>query len=242
MQAHRPKSSPARSPETPQTGKGFDPSVNPYSTWVHEHPDTLLAEPSPEDLAARIAPAIAEGAQVVVDLGCGSGGYLLQAATMHPERIHIGFELRFKRLVKSARKIEKAGLDRVWFLRDLAEQFPRYFGPGQVWRVHVNFPDPWPKKGQWKKRLIQKPFLREVARTLAPGGRFCLKTDHSGYFLHVLEVIQGLPELRPRVCRNDLHRQDLYTEGIRTEFEGLFLSKNKPVYYLELEKPRNPAP
>jgi len=225
--------------------------INPYTRWVYDHPERLLPEPTPALLAAARGktPAPAGGpAGLEVDLGCGSGNFLLQLAARHPERHYAGFELRFKRLVKSARKLEKDGRTNVWLIREAAERFGTYFEPASVDRVHVNFPDPWPRPSQWKKRLVSPGFLTELDRVLKPGGEFRLKTDHSGYFLHVLGLIHGLPGWRLTQFANDLHRglprvwqchaggPRILEANLETEFEQLFRSQHKPVHFLAVEK------
>jgi tRNA (guanine-N7-)-methyltransferase len=209
--------------------------INPYTRWIYDHPGCLLPHPDPEQLAGRLAGRPCSG--LVVDLGCGSGNFLLRLAERDPSRGYVGFELRYKRLVKAAGKLERQGLDNVWLLRERAEVFGAYFAEASVDALHVNFPDPWPKAGQWKKRLVSRPFLEEAARVLKPGGRLHLKTDHSGYFLHVLEVIRGFGSLRLRTLCNDLARLGGAAPEARSEFEQLFHAKRRPVYYLVLEAP-----
>ncbi len=221
--------------------------INPYTRWVYDHPERLLPEPTPALLAAARSKG-ATPAGLEVDLGCGSGNFLVQLAARHPQRHYVGFELRFKRLVKSARKLEREGCANVWLVREAAERFGSYFEDGSVDRVHVNFPDPWPRPSQWKKRLIGQRFLDELRRVLKPGGELRLKTDHAGYFLHALALIRLRRDWRLTQFANDVHRglprvwqchgdrpRDVEA-NLETEFEQLFRSKHKPVYFLSVEK------
>ena len=48
-------------------------------------------------------------------------------------------------------------------------------------RVFILFPDPWPKKRQQKRRLIQPDFLEELARIVMPGGQVRFATDVKSY-------------------------------------------------------------
>jgi tRNA (guanine-N7-)-methyltransferase len=221
--------------------------INPYLRAVHDHPGVLLPTPSPAALDALRA-AAGTPRRLVVDLGCGSGNFLLQLAAQRPQDHFVGLELRFKRLVKSARKFERLGLHNVWILREQAERFGSYFAPGAVAEVHVNFPDPWPRRSQWRKRLIQPAFLSELERLLTPGGWFFLKTDHTGYFLHVLGLIHRRPGWRLRDFCNDTHLRSAASRGVaaggqqaapaETEFEQLFRSKGQAVFSLALERTR----
>ncbi len=210
-------------------------SVNPYSRWVHDHPERLLPEPTPGDLARLRGLAGRPPRRVLVDLGCGSGQFLLGLGAGHPEDDCIGFELRYKRLVKSARKLERRHLTNVWLLRAEAERFGDYFQPASIDRAFVNFPDPWPKPRQWNKRLMNQHFILALERVLKPTGMLCLKTDHAGYFLHSLTLMHDRPGWRTADWSNDLHRRTRPMAGcpeaaVETEFEQLFRSKRKAVF------------
>jgi len=208
--------------------------INPYTQWVHEHPLVLLAEPTPAALHERLA---ARKGPIVVDLGCGSGNFLLERAGREPGTRFVGFELRYKRLVKAARKVERVDLDNVWFLRETAERLEAYFAPGSLRALHVNFPDPWPRRSDWRHRMVNATLLRSLEHLLEPGGHFFLKTDHSGYFLHVLSLVQDVPGLRLAAFSNDHHRHAASRGEARTEFEQLFHAQRKPVYSLALQRP-----
>jgi tRNA (guanine-N7-)-methyltransferase len=208
--------------------------VNPYVRWQFDHPGHLLPRPSRAELDARRQRLAGEGLRV--ELGSGSGNFLLELARQHPHEHVLGFELRYKRLVKSARKLENAGLSRAWVLRDQAERFTDYFEPGTIDALYLHFPDPWPRPSQWKKRLVNGGFLRDVERMLRLGGLFQLKTDHSGYFLHVLRTCEDLPSLSIRFYSNDLQRKAPPVASPPSEFELLFRKRGKPVFCLILEK------
>lgn len=211
--------------------------VNPYTIHIHEHPSVLLPDPSPGGLREMMAAGIARGWELAVELGCGSGNFLVEMAARHPAMAFTGFELRYKRLVKAARKIERKGLDNAWLVRELAERFPLYFEPASLARVYLNFPDPWPKPSQWKHRLVNREFISALGRYLKPGGRFCFKTDHSGYLLHVLSIVAQAPGWKIREFHNDIQRSRRADLSPRSEFENLFRAIGKSVFYLELEKP-----
>jgi tRNA (guanine-N7-)-methyltransferase len=209
--------------------------VNPYIRRQFEHPEHLLPRPSRAELDARRAQVPGTGLRV--ELGSGSGNFLVELARQHPAEQVLGFELRYKRLVKSARKLEGAGLNRAWVLREQAERFPEYFLPGTVDALYLHFPDPWPRPSQWRKRMVNAGFLRDVERMLRPGGFLQIKTDHSGYFLHILELCTEIPGLAIRFYSNDLQRKAPPAASPPSEFEQLFRKRGKPVFCLIVEKP-----
>jgi tRNA (guanine-N7-)-methyltransferase len=61
--------------------------------------------------------------------------------------------------------------------------------PATLSAVHVFFPDPWPKKRHWKRRLVQAPFVALLASRLAPGGTLHCATDWQPYAEQMLAVL-----------------------------------------------------
>ena len=93
--------------------------------------------------------------------------------------------------------------------------------PGTVSALHVYFPDPWPKRRHWKRRLVNDLFVSESARILRPGGRVYLRTDNVPYFEQMREVFG---------------RSDRFVEvdypgeiaGVVTDFEREFNARGIP--------------
>ena len=63
--------------------------------------------------------------------------------------------------------------------------------PGGISRLHLLFPDPWPKAKHAKNRLVQPAFCQDVHRLLGPGGEWLFKTDHPEYFAEAVATIQA---------------------------------------------------
>ena len=128
---------------------------------------------------------------VEVDLGAGDGGFALEYARLHPE-INL---LAVERLLGRARKIEKraarAGLRNVRVLRLEFGYTVRYLLPAESVSVaHILFPDPWPKRRHWPRRLMQPEFVCDVAAALRPGGELRFTTDHAPYFETASEAVR----------------------------------------------------
>jgi len=128
-----------------------------------------------------------------VDLGCGDGTFLTGMAAHHAERDFLGVERMLGRVSKTARKIAAQNLPNARILRlesayTVAWLLPR----ASVSRLHLLCPDPWPKKKHAARRLVnQAEFLDGLARILAPGGEFLLKTDDLPYFEDALLSFEG---------------------------------------------------
>jgi tRNA (guanine-N7-)-methyltransferase len=121
--------------------------------------------------------------RVELDLGAGDGGFALAYARQHPE-INL---LAVERLLGRVRKIEKravrAKLENLRVLRlELAYTVRYLLPPESVSIAHIMFPDPWPKRRHWPRRLLQPDFVRDLTAALRPGGELRFTTDHAHYF------------------------------------------------------------
>jgi len=204
---------------------------NPYTQSIHEHSDLIWMDGTPP--AGKLESFLSDGAPVVLDLGCGAGNFLRDSALKFPEERFIGFELRYKRLVLGARKMKKWGIKNVRLSKMRAEKLGEWIKPQSLDRVHVNFPDPWPKTRHRKHRMIQAPFLAELQKMLKSSGVFQFKTDHREYFESSLELLKETPYFEVIELSWDLHQSEYKDDNVYTEFERLFLSKGMPVYHLK---------
>jgi tRNA (guanine-N7-)-methyltransferase len=137
------------------------------------------------DLCARLdwGKVFGNGAPVVLDLGAGDGGFALAYAKQNG----VFNLLAVERLLGRVRKIEKraarAGLNNVRVLRlELGYTVKYLLPPESVLVAYILFPDPWPKRRHWPRRLIQPDFVRDLAKALVSGGELRFATDHADYF------------------------------------------------------------
>ena len=113
---------------------------------------------------------------IEVDLGSGSGKFLVESARHFPERNFLGIERLLGRVRKTCRVASETGLTNLRVLRLELDYTVRYLLPeNSVWRFHLNFPDPWPKRRHQTRRVVDGLFStnhqgRQRLRSLAPGG------------------------------------------------------------------------
>jgi tRNA (guanine-N7-)-methyltransferase len=171
---------------------------------------------------------------VEVDLGSGPGKFLVESALKFHDRNFLGIERLLGRVRKTCRVASEIGLTNLRVLRLELDYTVRYLLPeNSVWRFHLNFPDPWPKRRHQMRRVVDGEFLGAIYRSLVDGGELWIKTDHEAYFQQISKVA---------VASDLWDSLDWEDEGYpRTDFEELFLAKELPIYRLRLRK-RNSFP
>ena len=174
----------------------------------------------------------ADGASLELDLGCGDGGFLMAMAEHFPERKFLGVERLLGRVRKVCRKSKRRDLTNVRVLRLDSAYAVRWLLPkGAFSRIHLLFPDPWPKKKHQRRRLVTKEFGRAIWQLLALGGEFLFKTDHTEYFEEASERLLTLKDIFEPVDWPD--EAFFYPE---TDFERLWKKEGKSIGRLRLRK------
>jgi tRNA (guanine-N7-)-methyltransferase len=119
---------------------------------------------------------------VVMEIGYGMGEATWQIAKDHPEINYLGVEVHMPGVGKLMARIEEFALTNVKLIeRDVFEVFHYMIANEALDGVHLYFPDPWPKKRHFKRRIVNQRFIAEVATKLKPGGYLHIATDWVPY-------------------------------------------------------------
>ncbi len=131
-------------------------------------------------------------APLEVEIGFGTGEYLVRMAAAAPEKNFLGFEQCARRVIKTLRKIHEARLTNVRVMRmDVVWALQYLLTARSLARVHCLFPCPWPKKHHARHRLFSTGFLRLVNNRLVDGAELYIVTDHAPYAAWIAENIPG---------------------------------------------------
>jgi len=148
--------------------------------------------PEPLDLAA----AFERAAPRVLEIGFGMGETTAAIAAARPEHDFLGIEVHTPGVGSLLKLIAERELANVLVIQhDAVEVVRDMIAPGALAGIHVFFPDPWPKKRQQKRRLIQSDFVALLASRLAPGGYLHCATDWEEYAQQMLAVLGAEPQL-----------------------------------------------
>jgi tRNA (guanine-N7-)-methyltransferase len=95
--------------------------------------------------------------------------------------------------------------------------------------VHLFFPDPWPKKRQHKRRIVNEEFISLVHSKLKPGGYIHIATDWVPYAEWIEEKFATTPLFTGGVVERPTWRP-------QTRFEGQGLRKEHQISDLRYTK------
>ena len=173
------------------------------------------------------------GSPLEVEIGFGTGEFLLGRSQAQAGRRFLGFEVKrdlCRGLVKS---IQQAGVGNVWISDDDARwALPQLGLAGQASAIHVLYPDPWWKRRHQVKRLFTLPFLDLIHELLAPGGLLHVRSDVEGYARYIDQVVAE----HGGFSANDPTLAALFDADPPTRREAYCREINRPFWLLGFRK------
>jgi tRNA (guanine-N7-)-methyltransferase len=211
-------------------GRRALPKIDPALDWSGHFlsVDSLSSPWSAVELFGRDAP-------LEIEVGSGKGLFLQNASLRNPNHNFVGIEVSLKYARFTAARLAKRRINNALVVHGDALRVFRELVPAEsLAAVHVYFPDPWWKARHHKRRVFNETFLKDVVRTLKPGGRLHFWTDVQEYFDSTLKLIAAhTPLIGPLQVPEATPEHDL---DYRTHFERRTRLHDEPVYRAEFEK------
>ena len=132
----------------------------------------------------------------ILEIGFGMGESTAAIAIEHPENDYLAIEVHTPGVGNLLKLIDARHIANIRIIRhDAVEVLRDMLGDATLDGVHIFFPDPWHKTRHNKRRLIQSPFIAQLAKKLKPGGYIHVATDWQEYAEQVLAVLGTEPLL-----------------------------------------------
>jgi tRNA (guanine-N7-)-methyltransferase len=133
---------------------------------------------------------------VEVEIGPGTGTFLLAAAARAPHVNFFAIEHSRSRAAQLAAALEARGLGNARVLAaDAACVVSTLLPAAAVAAYHIYFPDPWWKRRHHRRRLFTPTFAAALQQTLAPGGRIYVATDVAEVLALAIDALAKCAEL-----------------------------------------------
>ena len=117
-----------------------------------------------------------------VEVGCGKGKFTAETAEANPDVLLIAVERCREAMVVAMEKAQAMGLKNVFYIDMDVANIEEIFAGAEIDRLFINFPDPWPRKKNAKRRLTYRTFLDKYCRVIKEGGEIHYKTDNAPLF------------------------------------------------------------
>ncbi|MBU3645193.1 MAG: tRNA (guanosine(46)-N7)-methyltransferase TrmB [Candidatus Nanopelagicaceae bacterium] len=132
---------------------------------------------NPKELFPSLKPK-----EVVFEIGSGMGEATSQIAANNPDTGYVAVEVHRPGIGALIIRAENLGVRNLKIINaDIYEVLTRHIEDQSIDAFHIFFPDPWPKRKQHKRRLLQPGFIEILAKKLKPNGRVNIATDWYPY-------------------------------------------------------------
>jgi len=149
---------------------------------------------APQNL--NLPAAFGRTAPVILEIGFGMGEATAHIAQVRPSDNFLCCEVHEPGVGALLKRIGEQGLEHIRILQhDAVEVIEHMLAPQSLAGVHIFFPDPWHKSKHNKRRLIQAPWVAQLASRLEHGAYLHCATDWQPYAEQMLEVLSAEPLL-----------------------------------------------
>lgn len=128
-------------------------------------------------------------AGIILEIGIGMGEHFINQAKLNPNNLFIGAEVYLNGVANALKIAEKDNINnfKLWpnDIDMIIDKIPNNSLSG----IYILFPDPWPKRKQNKKRMLNETRFNLFKDKLHPNGFFTFATDIDDYFSQVFNLI-----------------------------------------------------
>lgn len=172
---------------------------------------------------------------IYLEIGSGKGDFLITHAQNHPENFYIGVEKYSTVILKALKKIKRRNLSlkNLVFTSADAGLLDVIKFKKTIFKLYLNFSDPWPKKRHAKRRLTSPEFLTKYKDILVNNGTVEFKTDNEDLFNYTLQTIQARNDIKLIYYTTNLYidlNNKFNKDNVQTEYEKKFVGQNKNIY------------
>ena len=178
-----------------------------------------------ENLTTRYRVAAADCSHrsepVGLEIGFGMGAQLLAWAEQCPDWYLCGVELYQPGIGAMLTRLHRRQLSNVGLIDLPAQQVIAAMAADTLSEVRIFFPDPWPKKRHFKRRLVEQEFLERLYAVLKDDAVVRLATDWAPYGEWMVEqfaMVPGFKLVEDQTSRG--YAEDTDTIRGTTKFEA----------------------
>ena len=159
----------------------------------------------------------------ILEIGFGDGKNLIEKAKINSDMNFYGVEVFKSGIASVLKQVQIHNLNNVCLFYGDAKDFLVKIEKPFFDFIFILFPDPWPKKKHWKRRLIDQDFLILIKQNLKEKGSLIVKTDWQDY---ADDIKKDFAEFKVMDDSNVL--QSL--KPIQTKYEGKAIEEGRKIF------------
>ncbi|TYB30859.1 MAG: tRNA (guanosine(46)-N7)-methyltransferase TrmB [Candidatus Mcinerneyibacterium aminivorans] len=147
----------------------------------------------------------ANNRSLIIECCCGKGEFLVEKARSSPSQKFIGIDYDSDVLTRAVKLTNQNNCKNIIYLyNDIRKIFKNFYFPlkSKLDKIYINFPDPWPKKRHWKRRVIQTVLLKDIHKVMNKNTALHIVTDHDEYVQWIKNHLSELKNLFRPVYNN----------------------------------------
>ena len=126
----------------------------------------------------------------IIDIGSGYGESTLELARRNSSNIVIACEKYIDGINNISEKALQESYDNVFvFHGNVHKLLDENCNENEISEIWILFPDPWPKKRHFKRRLIDKNFFNKIYKYLKKNASIHIASDSKSYISEILNCI-----------------------------------------------------
>jgi len=177
-----------------------------------------------------------DNSDLIIECCCGTGDFISEKSSENRNKKYIGIDYSYTVLQRAVKKSYKQNLDNVKFIyNDINKIFSDFDKSlkNNLKKIYINFPDPWPKRKHWKRRVIQTDFLNKIYNIMNDSTKLIIITDHDDY---AKWIVKKLDKLSNKFSSKNKNWYTLKQDLTESSYYKKAMKKNNNIYYFEVLK------
>lgn len=164
-----------------------------------------------------------------LEIGFGYGESLAHKAELYNNINFVGCEVYTQGVSSLVKEIESKKLNNVKIFHGDSRIFLENLVDNSLATIYILFPDPWPKKKQNKRRIINEEFIELIYKKLIDNGKVIFVSDIEDYIEWTKEKFNNVNKF----IFNEISKPEWW---ITTRYQEKAIEAGRNSYFLEFIK------
>ena len=172
--------------------------------------------------------------RIILEVGFGNGEFLIQQSNLNKDSLFIGCEVYLNGFSRVLNKINDRQINNIKICSINFIYLVQALKNETIDQIYFINPDPWPKAGHNKRRIINIENLNLMASKLKKNCSIVVTTDSKDYYEFIISIFKNKDLIFRKIEHEELKTTDkLY--GI-SSYQIKAINRNDKIYKVEIFK------